>query len=217
MKREPVAIFLCDASGIMAQPWAEAGIRCICVDLQNSVVARRYHAGVEKVWGDVRSWTPPAGVEILFVGAFPPCTDVASSGALHFKRKGTALLRDALEIFEICRHACEWSGAPYLIENPKGVLSTIPHVGAPDQRFHPWEYAGWHEEDHYTKETCLWTGGGFVMPAKRPAAHLADVKPDDRIAKMGEGAFRGDLRSRTPLGFSIATFMSNAPAKYRRA
>lgn len=216
MNRVPTAIFLCDTTGIMAEPWAAAGIQCICVDIQNSIVERRDSPKISMVWGDVRSWTPPDWAKPIFVAAFPPCTHVANSGALHFRRKRTALLRDALETFEACRLVCEWSRAPYMIENPKGILSSIPHVGAPNHRFHPWEYAGWFDYDHYTKETCLWTGNGFVMPPKKPAKHLADQEPDNRIAKMGQGVFRGDSRSKTPKGFSLATFAANAPEKYWR-
>lgn len=216
MNKVPTAIFLCDTTGIMAEPWAAAGIQCICVDIQNSIVERRDSPKISMVWGDVRSWTPPDWAKPLFVAAFPPCTHVANSGALHFRRKRTALLRDALETFEACRLACEWSRAPYMIENPKGILSSIPHVGMPSYSFQPWHFTGWHEGDHYTKETHLWTGGGFVMPKVQVAAHLEGVKPDDRIAKMSQGAFRSDSRSKTPKGFSLATFAANAPEKYRR-
>jgi hypothetical protein len=146
---------------------------------------------------------------IAAVFAFPPCTHVSVSGARDFAIKGGQCLRDALEIFEACRQVLEWSGAPYCIENPVGILSSIPHMGKPDHYFHPWEYAGWCEGDNYTKKTCLWTGNGFVMPPPRPALHLGE--PDDRIHKASPSDDRGDIRSVTPTGFARAVFATNAP------
>lgn len=210
------AVFLCDESGVMARPWAEAGIECWCVDVQHSIRRDRKDGNINFVWGDARSWTPPAGLNILFVAAFPPCTHVSVSGTRDHPKKRGHMLRDALETFEACRQAAAWSGAPYCIENPVGILSSIPHIGKPDFYFHPWEYAGWNENDHYTKKTCLWTGNGFVMPPKRPAAHLAHIAPDNRIHFASPSSDRGDIRSVTPAGFAVAVFEANAPERYKR-
>lgn len=216
MKKD-AAIFLCDASGIMARPWAASGIECFCVDIQHSIRRDRAEDNINFVWGDARSWTPPEGRRISFVAAFPPCTHVSVSGTRDHRKKRGHMLRDALEVFEACRQACAWSGAPYCIENPVGILSSIPHIGKPDFYFHPWEYAGWCENDHYTKKTCLWTGNGFVMPPKRPAPHLAHIQPDSRIFHASPSDDRGDFRSLTPAGFARAVFEANAPAQCRRA
>lgn len=151
-----ICVFLCDESGIMAEPWAEAGYQCYCVDVQHSIRRERVEGNIHFVWGDVRSWKPPVGSRVVFLGAFPPCTHVAGSGARDFKTKGLPMLRDSLELFEACETAAAWSGARYFIENPVGVFST--HVRKPDYKFDPCEYAGYLDdpsEDAYTKETCL--------------------------------------------------------------
>lgn len=202
------AIFLCDLSGNMARPWADAGYECWCVDIQHSIRRDRQEGRIHYVWGDVRTWSPPEGVKIVFVAAFPPCTHVAGSGARDFAMKGAQCLRDALETFEACRLAAAWSGAPYLIENPVGILSSIPHIGKPNHYFHPWQYAALCEEDNYTKKTCLWTGNGFVMPHFRPALHLGP--PDDRIFKASPSDDRANFRSATPMGFARAVFWANS-------
>ena len=111
------------------------------------------------------------GIAIVFAAS--PCTHVSVSGARDFAVKGGQMLRDTLEVFEACRQIGEWSGAPYMLENPVGVLSSIPHIGKPDHYFHPWQYAGFCEDDNYTKKTCVWTGNGFVMPAPFPAPRAA--------------------------------------------
>jgi len=201
-------VSLCDLTGNFVRPWAEAGYRCYCVDVEHSIRRDRVEGNIHFVWGDARTWAPPAGIRPIFVAAFPPCTHIAGSGARDFATKRGQMLRDALETFEACRQAAAWSGAPYLIENPVGVLSSVPHIGKPDHYFHPHEYAGWCEEDNYTKKTCLWVGNGFVMPDKRPAPHLGE--PDDRIHKAPPTADRADFRSATPMGFARAVFDANS-------
>lgn len=133
-------ISLCDESGVMVRPWAEAGFECWCVDIAHSIRRERIEGRVHFVWGDVRTWCPPAGVveRLAMVFAFPPCTHVAVSGARDFLSKGTAMLRDSLELFSVCEHAARWSGAPFMVENPVGVLSS--HIRKPDYTFQPWQY-----------------------------------------------------------------------------
>ena len=203
------AIFLCDATGNMAEPWAAAGFDCWCVDVQHSIRRDRQEGRIRFVWGDARTWRPPEGLNIVFVAAFPPCTHLAVSGARDFEKKGGHLLRDALEVFEACRQAAAWSGAPFMIENPVGVLSSIPHIGKPQHWFEPFEFAGYldvPEAEAYTKKTGLWTGNGFVMPAKRPVDPILGSK----MHLMPPSDDRADLRSATPRGFARAVFAANA-------
>lgn len=207
-------ISLCDETGNMVRPWADVGYECWCYDIQHSIRAPRRDGNINFVWGDARTVKRPPG-NIVAVFAFPPCTHVAVSGARDFVLKGGQMLRDTLEIFEACRQICEWSGAPYCIENPVGILSSIPHVGKPDHYFHPWEYAGLCETDNYTKKTGLWTGNGFVMPARNV---LDDAPPpDNRIHFASPGDDRASFRSATPMGFARAVFLANSPHFKARA
>lgn len=185
---------------------ADAGVECWCVDIQHSIRKPVKQGNINFVWGDVRSWIPPEGLNILFVFAFPPCTHVAVSGARDFETKGGNMLRDSLETFEACRMVCAWSGARYGVEQPVGVLSSLPHIGKPDYYFDPCDYG-----DTYTKKTCLWTGNGFVMPPKNP------VKPVDgsKMHLMAPGEGRADKRAETPMGFALAAFYANAPEYVR--
>lgn len=205
----PVVVSLCDLTGIMVQPGAEAGFECWCVDIQHSIrKARTVQHGrgsITFAWGDVRTWCPPASIRgrICFISAFPPCTHVSVSGARDFLTKGTGLLKDSLELFSACEHAARWNGAPFMIENPVGVFSS--HMRKPDHLFQPWEYG-----DLWTKKTCLWTGNGFVMP---PPIHTrAPAGVTHKIHEMPPSDDRANLRSETPPGFARAVFLSNAPA-----
>lgn len=202
-----IAVFLCDESGVMAAPWAEAGIECYCVDIAHSIRNPRREGNIHFVWGDARTWRPPHGSRVIFGAAFPVCTNVAVSGARDFATKGGAFLRDAIDLFDSCRNALAWSGAPYCVENPVGVLSSIPHIGKPNHYFDPCDFGGYPggADDAYTKKTCLWTGNGFVMPQKRR------IEPSDgsRMHLMAPSDDRQRQRSQTPRGFASAVFQAN--------
>lgn len=212
-------ISLADLTGNMVRPWAEAGFECWAVDVQHSIrKTRQERAGngvINYVWGDVRTFRRPTSLPIAIVFIQTPCTNTAVSGARDFLTKGGMMLRDALETFEAGRQIGDWSGAPWMQENPVTMLSSIPHIGKPQHYFHPWQYAGWCEDDNYTKNTCIWCGNGFVMPSPYPASHLGP--PDDRIHKATPSDDRGDIRSAAPMGFSRAVFQANAPAAQRAA
>lgn len=205
-----ICVFLCAKNANVAIPWAEAGYDCWLVDVQHSPrkesIISTYPGLIHLVYGDARSWRPPG--RIIHLGAMPPCTHVAGSGARDFKTKGVRMLTDALDLFNACDMAGAWSGAPYWIENPVGALSS--HIRKPDHIFQPWQYG-----DNESKATCLWTGNGFVMPrpvvTERPAGVL------ESCWKMPPGRDRGDLRSITPMGFARAVFAANAQRKERAA
>ena len=97
--------------------------------------------------------------------AFPPCTDIAVSGARHFEQKRKdGRQKQSIEFFcEFLKADCE----RIVIENPIGIISGsyiqehFPEIAAkyslpikPSQIVQPWEYG--HGE---TKATCLWKRG----------------------------------------------------------
>lgn len=206
-----VMISLCDRTGIMCMPWARAGYRCYAVDLQHKKRSDRIvkfgDGEIVYTYGDARSWVPPVGVRIIFVAAFPVCTHMAGSGAQDFSnlngrmpKKGIPSLMDGLMLFNSCYQCACWSGAPFMVENPSGVIPT--HFRTADHHFQPWNYG-----DLYNKHTCLWTGNGFVMPTK-----LYTEKPEgvtDDIWLMSPGKERANNRSKTPEKFAQAVFESN--------
>lgn len=204
----PIMLSLCDRTGVMARPWAEAGYRAIAVDIQHSIYPKVDRHGVTLTYGDVLTFLPPRD-EIVFIAAFPPCTDLAVSGAKHMRAKGLRRRAAAIDLFGACLEICENVGVPWMIENPVGILST--HWRGPDHDFHPWHYGGYEPDadDGYTKYTCLWAGGGFVMPDPKPTE--VDPETGDRIHKAPPSRDRGDIRSVTPAGFARAVFEANRP------
>ena len=200
----PVMLSLCDRTTVMCRPWADAGYTCLAVDVQHDPGVT-IDGNIWRVGADLRTWLPPIA-DYVFVAAFPSCTNLAVSGARWFRDKGLRGLIDGLELVERARDMCEWSRAPWMLENPASTIST--YWREPDYSFHPWEYGGWADgDDGYPKMTCLWTGGGFRMPARRPVA----VTDATRIHHAPPGPDRGDVRSMTPVGFARAVFEANRP------
>jgi hypothetical protein len=202
-------ISLFDKTGVMARPWVDAGYDAICVDLQHD--GDEVRDGIRFIKSDMRTWVPDRSVVedgVVFVAAFPPCDHLAVSGARWFAGKGLGALAHSIQLFERAAFWCEWFGAPYCIENPVSTISSYWRKA--DHTFHPWHYCGLERADEYTKKTCLWTGGGFVMP---PPQHPDDVAPDDRIHKAAPGPERANFRSATPMGFARAVFEANRPQR----
>lgn len=199
------AVFLFDYTGNMARPWAESGYDCWIVDIQHPIGATERN-GIKRVRADLRyGWMPPFDRnEIAFVAAFPPCDNLSVSGARWFKGKGLRALAASVDMFATAAEFCEWSQAPYIIENPVSTISTYWRES--DYQFHPWQYADIESGDNYTKKTCLWTGGGFVMPQ---GLNEPVTTPDDRIHKCAPGPERANIRSATPMGFARAVFDAN--------
>ena len=197
-------ISLFDHTGIMCKPWADAGYQAIAIDIQEP---EKRIPGVEYVQLDVLDLDARHIDGVEFIAAFPPCDHLAVSGARWFKRKGLRKLAKSIELFAAAAEFAEQHYCPYMIENPVSTIAT--YWRKPDYTFHPYEfggYAGGHD-DGYTKKTCLWTGGGFVMPERIPIELAAD---HDRIHKAAPGPERANIRSATPAGFARAVFEVNA-------
>lgn len=200
-------ISFCDRTGNMVLPWLENGYRAITVDLQMADIAHPNRIHIAADCGALGSDFVRQFAPITAAFAFPPCTNLAVSGARWFADKGLKGLIDGLRIVEACRHLCETSGAPWMLENPVSTIAS--YWRKPDYTFHPYEFTEFEPADNYTKKTCLWTGNGFVMPKPAPAPGIG--KPDDRIHKAPPSDERGNIRSATPLGFARAVYQANAP------
>jgi hypothetical protein len=199
---QEIVLSLCDQSCVALLPWAEAGYRCIAVDIE---AGPSPHPNIETVREDVHWYYPPQG-RYAFAMGWSPCTHLSSSGARWMKHKGLRALIDGAGLFERTRRIMDALGCPYFNENPIGTLSTYHRK--PDHIVHPWEFAGYLEDpeiDNTTKATCLWSERGFILPEKRPAA--APHRHDCHLAPPSDD--RADIRSVTPSGFARAIFEAN--------
>lgn len=121
--------------------------------------------------------------------SFPPCTDLAVSGARYFeqKRKDGRQQR-AIDFF---MQFANYDGR-IAIENPIGIMSTI--YRKPDQIIQPWQFG--HGE---TKGTCLWLKN---LPLLQPT-EIVNGR-EQRIWKMPPSPDRAKLRSKTFAGIADA-------------
>ena len=210
-------ICLCDITGVMAEPWVEAGYRAVLVDPQH--LETSIDGPVERISATILKAMPRLSQiirseNVVIVIGFPPCTEVAVSGSRWFESKRA---KD-----------------PHF--QAKAALA--------DYTFHPYQFTGLCADDNYTKQTCLWTGNGFKAPAENMhpmveaaidavklacgrmvpkkkaieaisgtsfAGLVTDWYPDNRIHECPPSDERANIRSATPLGFAKAVFLSNAP------
>ena len=216
-------ISLCDYTGIMVAPWVAAGYRAVLVDPQHETHSN--DGIIERIPLFLSDAMPRLGEiirneKVVFVAGFPPCTDVAVSCAAHFESKAAKdkhFQAKAALVAEQCRTLGALSGAPWFFENPVSVFASI--FGKPNFTFDPYEYGGYLPEDDqhpdypelilprdaYPKKTCLWSGGGFLLPDKKPVY----VKPgySEQYNKLGGKSLRTkNIRSATPRGFAQAVF-----------
>jgi hypothetical protein len=122
--------------------------------------------------------------------AFPPCTDLAVSGARHFQRK----IMDGTQWRSI-QFFMQFANAPInkiAIENPIGIMSR--QYRKPDQIIQPWQFG--HGE---TKATCLWLKN---LPILQPT-NIVDGR-ENRIWRMPPSADRAKQRSETYQGIAEA-------------
>ena len=227
MRDTVVSLF--DLTGVMVQPWLDAGYSAYIVDIQHSrgVTQDKRQGNLFRVGADLRNgWLPFREIidRVAFLSAFPECTNVSVSGAAHFIAKGPRALSLSLDLFATSREVAEFLGAPYLIENPVSTFST--YCGKPDHTFNPYEYGGYLPEDDrhprwpdyiaprdaYPKKTCLWVGNGFAMPEPSPVD--VPLGYSQQHLKLGGKSLKTkNIRSETPRGFAEAVFRANSKHK----
>jgi hypothetical protein len=106
--------------------------------------------------------------------AFPPCTDLAVSGARHFERKiADGSQQKSIQFF------MDLINAPIMriaIENPIGIMSG--KYRKPDQIVQPWQFG-----DKAQKSTCLWLKN---LPKLVPTNVVEKGEFFEFISKKGE-------------------------------
>ena len=122
--------------------------------------------------------------------AFPPCTDLAVSGARWFKEKREdGRQAAAIDFFmKFVNADCK----KIAIENPIGIMSK--QYRKPEQIIQPWQFG--HGEQ---KATCLWLKN---LPNLKPT-NIVDGR-EQRVWRMAPGPERAKERSKTFHGIALA-------------
>lgn len=215
---QPVIISLFDYSGNWAKPWAEAGYKCLLVDIKHGCDLFRFYSILN--YAIVEGFMP----NIYGVLAAPPCTDFSASGAWTWKKKDTIQPADyeydsfvGLEFentteyseflvtvaYEIVTRLKEYCGLNFwAFENPVGRFDKRCEFLRPFKKgyFQPCDYG-----HTYTKKTGLW--GEFNYPA--PTEIVKPVQGSKMLKYGGKTEKTKAARSITPAGFAKAFFYAN--------
>ncbi len=179
--------------------------QAVCIEFRKKG-HEAYSCDILKCSGGHPEWHLHKPVELVLsenwdmIIAFPPCTDLAVSGAKHFKLKKENGSQDRSVAFfmQFAKHCCP----KIAIENPVGIMSTI--FRKPNQIIQPYLFG-----DPFTKTTCLWLKG---LP-RLNATNIVN-KGDRHLTKSGKSLpawynlppskDRAKLRSKTFPGIAKA-------------
>jgi hypothetical protein len=248
MNRRLTVVSLFDYTGNALRPWAEAGYECHAFDIQHEAppTAPRiefigrgtitFHHWDSDTPGRYRTVEQAVqGSRVVMLFGWPPCTDLAGSGARHWAAKLAAdplCQARAVERAKLCAAMADaLGGCPYVIENPIGALSRLWRPA--EVYFNPCDFGGYIPEaeaehpvwpeyiaprDAYKKLTGYWFGNGFRMPAKRavePEVIVVGNKQGSRQwAKLGGKSLKTkNIRSATPRGGMLAVYEANCPLR----
>jgi hypothetical protein len=175
-------LIACEESQAVTKEMRALGIEAYSCDIEPC-------SGGHPEWHIQGDATPLLEQEWDMIIAFPPCTDLAVSGARWFAEKqADGRQQKSVDFFlQFTRLRCKWA-----IENPIGIMSS--KFRKPNQIIQPWQFG--HGE---TKATCLWLN---CLPELKPT-NVVEGR-EQRIWKMAPSPERTALRSKTFIGIAKA-------------
>lgn len=186
----------CEESQAVANAFRELGHNAYSCDIQPCSGGHpEYH-----MMCDVREVFYTLSWDLVIT--FPPCTDLAVSGAAWFARKrADGSQQRSIDFFMLFVKYAQDSGVPLVIENPIGIMSNI--YRKPDQIVQPWQFG--HPE---SKATCFWLHNG-LKPLKETnnVKNIFDTLPKNKQQRMHylpPSSERAKLRSKTFPGIARA-------------
>lgn len=180
----------CEYSGRVREAFRAAGHAAFSCDLLPAEDGSPFHYEQDVASLLRRPWD--------LLCAFPPCTDLAVSGARHFAAKrADGRQQRALDFVRLLLDAPIERIA---LENPVSIISS--KIRRPDQIIHPWMFG--HPEQ---KTTCLWLKN---LPPLQPTNNVRELMLQlpraqrERVHLMPPGPDRWKERSRTFEGIAAA-------------
>lgn len=184
MKKDAMILVACEESGTVTEAFVNLGFTNVysCDLLPTSGNYPERHLQCDALELLKMRWD--------MILAFPPCTDLAVSGARYFaEKRADGRQRKSIDFFMKFANA----DCPKIaIENPVGIMSTVWRK--PDQIVQPWMFG--HGE---IKATCLWLKG---LPLLTPSNIVTGR--EQRVWRMPPGPDRARLRSKTYTGVAQA-------------
>lgn len=191
MKKEDLRVLIaCEESQTVCKAFRDLGIGAFSCDLKPGKINPDWHFQCDVFEVINKEWD-------LMI-AFPPCTDLAVSGARWFPEKiADGRQKQSIDFFmSISTAKIKYKA----IENPIGIMSN--RFCKPSQIIQPWMFG--HGE---TKATCLWL---FYLPKLLPT-NVVEGR-EQRMWKLPPSEDRAELRSKTFPG--IADAMANQWSNY---
>jgi len=180
----------CEESQIVTRAFRDRGHEAYSCDiLPTSGMHKKWH-----IQDDVSEYLNNSWDMLI---AFPPCTDLAVSGARYFEQKRLdGRQQKAIDFF---MQFFSTNTPKVCVENPVGIMSTV--FRKPDQIIQPWYFG--HPE---SKQTCLWL---VNLPLLIPTNILERRKVWDNQTpsgqnKLGPSVDRAKIRSKTYAGIAEA-------------
>jgi len=172
----------CERSGVVRDAFIARGHDAVSCDLVESEVDGPHFTTDALTLAQMQTWD--------MMIAFPPCTDLAVSGARWFpEKRADGRQQRALQFVR------DLMSAPIpkiAIENPISIISS--QIRKPSQIIQPWQYG--HGE---TKATCLWLQN---LPLLTPT-DIVEGR-EQRVWKLSPSPTRAMERSRTFQGIADA-------------
>jgi hypothetical protein len=164
-------LIACEFSGIVREAFRERGHFAMSCDLLDTEIPGNHYKGdIKDVLND--------GWDLMI--AHPPCTDLAVSGAKHWRQ------RDEEGALDFVAELLECSILKIALENPVGLIST--YIRKPDQIVHPYYFG-----DPYQKRTCLWLKD---LPLLKPTNLLTNYSRSTIHRGLAHKESKGTFRSR---------------------
>jgi site-specific DNA-cytosine methylase len=176
-------LIACEESQVVTSSFRELGIEAYSCDILET-------SGEHPEWHIKEDVSSIINQRWDMIIAFPPCTDICSSGARWFPEKiKDGRQQKAIDFFlKFTQTKCTYVA----IENPIGIMSNLHRK--PNQIIQPWQFG--HGE---TKATCLWLQN---LPNLKPTNIVKGR--DNRIHKLSPSKNRSKLRSKTYKGIAKA-------------
>lgn len=181
----------CEESQAVTKAFRKLGLNAWSCDLlESSGDLPQYH--IQKDVFEVIREHPEIKMGIFF----PPCTDLAVSGARHFERKiADGSQQKSIDFFMSLANV---NIDKIAIENPIGIMSS--KYRKPDQIIQPWMFG-----DKAQKSTCLWLKN---LPGLTPTNIVDKGEFFEFVSKKGE-------KKRMPMWYYKALQEAKTPEQRR--
>jgi len=218
MKR---VIFLFETTGYAAKCFKERGWYTTIIDIKNvGTAATNENADVTLSWDILEKEQDiiELGKGAALIFGFPPCTDLAVSGARHFaakKKRNPLFQEEAVNLARSVERIGNACNADWGLENPVSVLATMWRP--PNFYFHPFQFGGYLPEDDvhpdypqyikprdaYPKNTGIWHSPNFRVPKRKHVPrNMGYSAQHNKLGGKSEKTKR--IRSASPRGFFTA-------------